>query len=114
MTQVDVVTSRYFPAIGRKVLVQFGELVFELSFTDASTMSFIGVDGPYKGAHDTVRYTAVEVASNVYMVYWQEPGTGAKVVHVQNYNLGVVYTNIAGTDGSFTNLQGVITLGDSL
>lgn len=112
MAQTDVVTSPSFPAIGRKVQVRFGELAFELNFKDASTMSFIGVDGPFKGVQDTVRYTALEVANNVYMIYWHEQGTGANVVHVQNYDLGVVHTNIAGADGSFINLKGVITLGD--
>lgn len=111
MSEEDGATSANFPAIGRKAQVRFGEMAFELNFQDASTMSFIGVDGPFKGVHDTVRYTAVEIASNIYMVYWHEPGTGANVVHVQNYDLGLVYTNIAGADGSFTNLKGVITLG---
>lgn len=112
MNPTDLVTSLNFPAIGRKTMVRFGEMAFELNFKDASIMSFIGVDGPFKGVKDTVKYTALEVASNVYMVYWHEPGTGANVVHVQNYDLNIVYTNIAGADGSFTNLKGVITLGD--
>lgn len=111
MTQANAATSPGFPAIGRKVQVRFGEMAFELSFKDAATMSFVGVDGPFKGAQDTVNYTAVELANKLYMIYWHEPGTGANVVHVQNYDQGVVYTNIAGADGSFTNLKGVLTLG---
>ncbi|MFY3001872.1 MoaF-related domain-containing protein [Achromobacter xylosoxidans] len=111
MFNANPVTSSKFPAIGRKVQVRFGELAFELNFKDATSMTFTGLDGPFKGVQDTVRYTALEVASNIYMVYWHEPSTGANVVHVQDYDLGVVYTNIAGADGSFTNLKGVITLG---
>lgn len=108
MSQANTATSPHFPAINRRVLVRFGELAFELNFKDAATMSFVGVDGPFKGAQDTVTYTAVAVADQVYMVYWHEPGSGANVVHVQDYGHGVVYTNIAGADGSFTNLRGTL------
>ena len=44
------------------------------------------------------------------MVYWHEPSTGSNVVHVQDWNTGTVWTNIAGKDGSFTNLKGTIKL----
>jgi len=32
------------------------------------------------------------------------------VVHVQNYNTGTVWTNIAAPDGKFYNMQGKMTV----
>lgn len=102
--------SASYPAAGKKAKVKFGELEFALDFKDATTMSFVGLAGPLKGVTDTVKYTAIEVAPKIYMVYWHEPNTGANVVHVQDFNRGIVYTNIAAPDGSFTNLKGTLTL----
>lgn len=99
-----------FPAVGRKVRVDFGKFVFELDFRDNRTMSFVGTEGLFVGVKDTVEYTAVPVGPSVWMVYWIEPVAGANVVHVHNYGTGKVWTNIAGTDLSFTNVGGTLTL----
>ncbi|WP_419868646.1 MoaF-related domain-containing protein [Chryseobacterium sp. CT-SW4] len=99
-----------YPAIGKQVTVDFGELKFRLDFKDNKTMSFVGTEGSSKGVTDTVEYTAVEVAKNVFMVYWHEPKTGANVTHIQDYNKNVVYTNIAEKDGSFAHFKGTITI----
>jgi len=40
------------------------------------------------------------------------PRYGTHIVQVQNYDLNTVHTDIAGGDGSFTNLNGVITQGN--
>ncbi|GAB0155818.1 MBL fold metallo-hydrolase [Chryseobacterium sp. Alg-005] len=87
-----------YPAIGRKVEADLGGMKFVLEFKDHKTMTFVGTEGTLKGATDTVQYTAVEVAKNVFMVYWHEPKRGDNVTHVQDYSNNVVYTNIAGTD----------------
>lgn len=99
-----------YPPIGRNAEVQFGDVVFRLRFTDNKKMSFEGTAGPFKNVKDTVEYTPVEVAKNVFMVYWHEPSTGSNVVHVQDWNDGTAYTNIAAKDGSFMNLKGTIKL----
>lgn len=45
------------------------------------------------------------------MVYWSEPQTtNANVVHVQNWNTGVAYTNISNPDQQFIHLKGMIKL----
>lgn len=97
-----------YPPIGRVATVDFGGVAFRLNFVDNRTMSFRDTSGAFQGVKDTVRYTAVEVSPNVFMVYWHEPSTGSNVVHVQDWNTGTVYTNIAAKDGSFTNLKGTI------
>ena len=99
-----------YPPVGRVATVDFGGAAFRLTFTDNRTMSFEDTSGAFQGVKDTVKYTAVEVSRNVFMVYWHEPSTGSNVVHVQDWNTGTVWTNIAGKDGSFTNLKGTIKL----
>ena len=99
-----------YPPIGRVATVNFGGAAFRLNFVDNKTMSFEDTSGAFQGVKDTVQYTAIEVSRNIFMVYWHEPSTGSNVVHVQDWNTGIVYTNIAGKDGSFTNLRGTIKL----
>ena len=99
-----------YPPIGQVAVVKFGEVAFRLNFADNRTMSFKDTSGAFQGVSDTVRYTAVEVSRNVFMVYWHEPSTGSNVVHVQDWNTRTVYTNIAAKDGSFTNLKGIIKI----
>lgn len=99
-----------YPPIGKIAIVDFGGAAFRLNFVDNHTMSFADTSGAFQGVKDTVQYTAVEVSKNVFMVYWHEPSTGSNVVHVQDWNAGTVYTNIAAKDGSFIHLKGVIKI----
>ncbi|MGG5209878.1 MoaF-related domain-containing protein [Chryseobacterium sp. MIQD13] len=99
-----------YPAIGHKVEVDFGTLKFVLDFKDNKEMSFTGVSENVKGSTDTVQYTAVEVAKNVFMVYWHEPKLGSNVTHIQDYNKNIIYTNIAEPNGSFTHLKGTLKI----
>lgn len=99
-----------YPPIGHRVEVSFGTFKFLLNFKDNKTMSFVGTEGESKGITDTVQYTAVEVAKNIFMVYWHEPKSGMNVTHIQDYNKNIVYTNIAGKDGSFKNLKGTLNI----
>ena len=103
-----------FPPIGRKAEVDFGgEYLFELDFTVPGTMTFRGLKPRADGRllTDTVKYTAVQVAPGVYMVYWTEKDK-THVVHVEDYGGGIAYTNITAPDGSFTNLKGKLRLLD--
>lgn len=93
-----------YPAIGRKVEVDFGKGKFVLDYKDNQTMSFTGT-GTFKGISDTVQYTTTEIAKNIFMVYWHEPKTGENVTHIQDYNKNIIYTNIAGKDGSFNHFK---------
>ncbi len=100
-----------YPPIGRAIKVDFGAFAFRNSFKDAHHMTFLGLNGGYKGVTDSVLPTVVEVAPNVFMLYWSEPNsTKSNVVHVQNYNTGTVWTNIAAPDGKFYNMQGKLSV----
>lgn len=95
-----------YPAIGRKVEVNFGTTQFVLDFKDNKTMSFIGAGG----ITDTVEYTATEVSKNVFMVYWREPKLGINVVNVQDYNKNIIYSNILKADGSSDHPKGTLKI----
>ncbi|NIF07167.1 MBL fold metallo-hydrolase [Chryseobacterium sp. Tr-659] len=95
-----------YPAIGHQIEVDFGAVKFLLDFKDNRTMTFTGTAGSSKNSTDTVEYTAVEVAKNVFMVYWHEPHLDFNVTHIQDYNKNIVYSNIAGPDGTFTHPKG--------
>lgn len=95
-----------YPAIGHQMEADFGTLKFTLDFKNNKEMSFTGISGNM----DKVQYTAVEVAKNVFMVYWHEPKAGSNVTHIQDYNKNIVYTNIAETDGTFKHLKGTLKI----
>jgi glyoxylase-like metal-dependent hydrolase (beta-lactamase superfamily II) len=99
-----------YPAIGHKMEVDFGTVKFILDFKDHKTMTFTGTAGSSKNSTDTVEYTAVEVSENVFMVYWHEPHLGFNVTHIQDYNKNIVYSNIAGPDGTFKHLKGTLKI----
>ena len=108
--EVDWHVASPYPPVGRIAVVDFGGAAFRLNFIDNRTMSFEDTSGAFQGVKDTVQYTAEEVSRNVFMVYWHEPSTGSNVVHVQDWNTGTVWTNIAAKDGSFLHLKGTIRL----
>ena len=103
-------TLNSFPAIGKKMQVKFGDNVFELNFKDNKNMSFEGLSGQFKGTRDKVQFTAIEIRPQVYMVYWHEPSTATNVVHVEDFDHKIVYTNIAANDGTFIHLKGTLQL----
>lgn len=99
-----------YPPVGKIAVVDFGNAVFQLNFVDGRTMSFKDASGAFQGVTDTIEYTAFKVSGQVFMIYWHEPSTGSNVVHVQDWNTGTVYTNIAAKDGSFLHFKGTIRL----
>lgn len=108
-----VSTASAFPAAGKKALVQFGDIGFRLDFKDDHTMTFVGTAGQYQGATDTVEYKATQIRPQVFMVYWHEPKSGDNVVHVEDFENGIVYTNIAHRNGEFQHLKGTIRIEDA-
>ncbi|OOF40606.1 MULTISPECIES: MoaF-related domain-containing protein [Rodentibacter] len=101
-----------YPAIGHIYEARFGDLAYHLDFkADGKTMEFtsIGNAAPVAEPVVTVEYTAKEVASGVFMVYWKEPD-GSTVVHVEDFNQNKVFTNITLPNHDFLNLEGSFNL----
>ncbi|WP_326982362.1 MBL fold metallo-hydrolase [Chryseobacterium sp. MYb264] len=95
-----------YPAIGRKVLVDFGDTKFVEEYNDNKTMTFVKTEGKSKGDTDAVQYSVVEVAKNVFLVYWHEPKNGYNITHIEDYNKNIVYSNFTAKDGSLVHLEG--------
>lgn len=94
-----------FPAIGHVYEAKFGDLAYRLDFADdGKKLSFTDAEGTPM----TVEYTAVNIAPQLFMVYWTEPA-GTTVTHVEDFGRGVVHTNITMPDLTFLNFTGTLT-----
>ncbi|GHG97313.1 MoaF-related domain-containing protein [Pseudodonghicola xiamenensis] len=103
--------AQLYPFVGRKAKADFGDFAFGLDFKTNREMTFTDLTGAFGELSDTVSYTAVAIRPGVFMAYWLEPNsTRSNVTHVQDIAGGTVYTNIAATDGAFTNLKGKLSL----
>ncbi len=101
--------------IGNSFKVNFGApFIFKPNFESETDMSFVQIDengneieNALKGS---VNITRVEIRPNVYMVYWSEPfNNDTNVTHVQDFEKGWVWTNIATPGQPFVNLNGPLT-----
>ena len=99
------VSDTSYPAPGHVFEAKFSDRQFRLDFhLNGKEMTYTRPDG----SGDTVHYTAIEIRPQVFMVYWTEPKSGSNVTHVEDFERGVVYTNIARRDGQFFNLKGTL------
>lgn len=104
-----VAADAAFPATGHVYEARFSaETVFRLDFRQPQQLTYTVLAGPTRGKTETVHYTAVPVAPNIFMVYWQE-ADGTRVVHVENFQREHVWTNIALPDGGFLHLDAPLT-----
>jgi glyoxylase-like metal-dependent hydrolase (beta-lactamase superfamily II) len=96
-----------FPARGKIVDITFGTMSFRLTFDkDGHTMSFVSTSGADQGTGETVQYTATRLRPRLYLVYWDEPISGDRVVHVEDYLHHIVYSTIISKTGEVAHLTG--------
>ncbi len=95
-----------FPGSGKKYLVDFGAFVVELFFEDESTLTYTGIrrDGG-RGASETVTIQTSYLRDDLFMVTWQEADL-TTVVHIEDFEQSVIYTNITNPDRSFMKFRG--------
>ena len=93
--------------IGNKFKVNFGEYSFQLHFKSETQMSWKALTNEGFGDNETVDITKVEIRPNVYMIYWKEK-SGTTVTHVEDFENGIVYTNITDPENKFLNLKGTL------
>ncbi|MEN9476155.1 MAG: hypothetical protein RLZZ300_296 [Pseudomonadota bacterium] len=99
-------TTEKFPAIGHIYEAGFGELAFRLQFdADGATMRFTQADAPDFSGAQAVTYRALAIRPGVFMVTWTEADK-TTVTHVEDFESGVVHTNITGPNLNFLNLSG--------
>jgi hypothetical protein len=101
----ELATDASFPAPGRVYAVSLGERQFRLKFdADGKTMTYTRPDG----TGDTMQYADVEIRPQLFMVYWTEPKSGTRVMHIEDFEHGVVFANSARTDGTFIHAKGTL------
>jgi phenolic acid decarboxylase len=97
-----------FPAAGHVFEVNFGgDYVFNLDFKSDTQMTYTGQVGAFVGVVDTVAITAVKIRPGVYMIYWTESDQ-TEIVHVEDYDNGVVYTNITPPGKQAVHFKGTL------
>jgi hypothetical protein len=98
-------TANIFPAIGQMYEARLGELAFHLKFdSDGQSMRFAPAQADDFGKAEAVTYRAVAIRQGVFMVTWIE-ADGTTVTHIEDFENGVVHTNITRPDRSFLNLS---------
>ena len=102
-TQPVMKPGEFKPA-GHQYDVDFGVFKTHLNFISDKVLTFPGTDG--KPA--TVKIHPVKIRDNVYLVTWEEDN-GSKVIHLEDFENNVIFTNVAFPDGTFLRLQGKIT-----
>jgi hypothetical protein len=102
---VDTVTPSDFVAAGKAYDVDFGTQKFRLEFVSDRELKFTSPDGKNAAS---VAITVTKIRPSVYMVYWSRRA-GQHVVHVEDFENGVAYSNIFMPDGSAQRLKGTLT-----
>ena len=103
-----------YPLAGKLTEFKFGQTLLNLNFKDNKTLSIVGTSGVFKGVVETVNYTAIKIRPMVYMVYWHEPVSKLNVLHIEDFEHNVVYTNVTYPDLKFLHLKGSVRIiGDS-
>jgi hypothetical protein len=105
--------SDSLPAVGHRYLVDFEAFRVELDFSSMTSMTYtsLGKDGS-RGGSETVSITVEPIRDQLFLVTWQESDK-TTVVHLEDYKLMTIVTNITGPDGSFDKFHGRMTLVDA-
>lgn len=105
-----------YPALDRIAAIDFGDdgplgpFSAELSFASADqTVTFRVTRGSLLGVTGTVPFVAQQVADDVWLVTWQEPGD-LSVVQVQNFSTGLLLSANVNAEHQLAHINGSIRL----
>ena len=99
-----------YPAPGHVYEMDFGDFAFlfdydangkDVTFTEAPSTKPMGI------SKETVTYTAVPIRPHVFMVTWVEDNRST-IVHVEDFEKGLVYTNCTLPDLTFLTRKGTL------
>src|SRR5260370_5973544 len=95
-----------FPGTGNKYLVDFVEFKVVLSFTSATSLTYVvqNPDGS-TGQTETVIIKTEHIGRDLFLVTWQE-GDSTTVVHVEDYGNKKMITNITNPGNRFEQHHG--------
>jgi hypothetical protein len=96
--------------IGNTYLMDVELLKTQLYFETANSMVFTVIEGgslTENGYSERVETTIAEVRPQVYMMAWKEL-SGATVMHVEDHENGIIFSNATLPDGGFYTMKGTI------
>lgn len=95
-----------FPGTGHRYLVDFKAFRVELYFQSESSLTYTGVkpDGSHGGS-ETVAIEITPIRDQLFLVTWQESDK-TTVVHLEDYKLNTIITNITSPNGEFSKYEG--------
>ena len=95
-----------FPAPGHTYEARFGDLAFHLKFdAEGKTMRFTSAEALDFNTAESVIYRALFLRPGLFLVTWTE-ADATTVTHVEDFDKGLVHTNITKPDHTFLNLSG--------
>ena len=98
----------HFPAVGHVYEANFGSWVYHLHFASETVMTLTTASGSMKGTSETIQIAVTLIRSGVFLICWQEADK-TTVVQVQDYENGIVYTNVTEPNGIFILHSGTLT-----
>jgi hypothetical protein len=97
----------HFPAVGHVYEAHFGSWVHHLRFESEAVMMLTNAEGPFAGTSETVEIAVTPIRPSVFMICWQEADK-TTVVHVEDFENGIVYTNVTERGGAFICRRGTL------
>ncbi|MER5435898.1 hypothetical protein [Streptomyces sp. NPDC002588] len=106
-------TGATIPGVGQTWLAEFedtpfGPFAVELTFHSGTSLSYLVSSGAAKGNGETMDYTTAELRDGLYVLCWEEPESGAKVTHIQDWQNHLVYAS-SFLQGQFMQISGTWT-----
>jgi MoaF-like len=97
----------HFPAVGHVYEAHFGSWVHHLHFESETVMTLTTAEGSFKGTSETVQIAVTPIRPGIFLICWQEANK-TTVVHVEDFENGIVYTNITERGGAFICRRGTL------
>ncbi len=99
----------HFPAVGHVYEANFGRWVHHLHFESETVMTLTTMDGPFDGASESIQIAVTLIRPGIFMISWQEADK-TTVVHVEDFECGIVHTNVTEPRGGFIRCSGTLKL----
>ncbi len=100
-------STTHFPAVGHVYEANFGSWVHQLHFKSETVMTLTNIEGPYSGTSETVQIAVTLIRPGLFMISWQEADR-TTVVHVEDFENGIVHTNVTEPRGVFIRRRGTL------
>lgn len=91
--------------IGHTYVFDIGVAEIEQHYHSAERMHYKVLTGPRAGAEETITIDIKLIRPSVFLVSWQE-GDRTTVVHVEDFDAGVFYSNVTLPDATFRRFTG--------